>query len=95
MTLADRIVAMHGGVIQQVGAPLELYDRPANLFVAGFIGSPGMNFLPGTWDAEARGGAPARRDPSARRPVRRRSRTEARSPLASVPSTWLSTARAP
>jgi multiple sugar transport system ATP-binding protein len=54
MTLADRIVAMHGGVIQQVGAPLELYDRPANLFVAGFIGSPGMNFLPGIWDAEAR-----------------------------------------
>ena len=54
MTLADRIVAMHGGIIQQVGAPLELYDRPANLFVAGFIGSPGMNFLPGTWDAEAR-----------------------------------------
>ncbi|MEV4606935.1 sn-glycerol-3-phosphate ABC transporter ATP-binding protein UgpC [Neorhizobium sp. LMR1-1-1.1] len=45
MTLADRIVAMHGGVVQQVGAPLELYDRPANLFVAGFIGSPGMNFL--------------------------------------------------
>ena len=54
MTLADRIVAMHGGVIQQVGAPLELYDRPANLFVAGFIGSPGMNFLPGTWDAEVK-----------------------------------------
>jgi multiple sugar transport system ATP-binding protein len=45
MTLADRIVAMHGGVVQQVGSPLELYDRPANLFVAGFIGSPGMNFL--------------------------------------------------
>jgi multiple sugar transport system ATP-binding protein len=44
MTLADRIVAMHGGVVQQVGSPLELYDRPANLFVAGFIGSPGMNF---------------------------------------------------
>jgi multiple sugar transport system ATP-binding protein len=54
MTLADRIVAMHGGVIQQVGAPLALYDRPANLFVAGFIGSPGMNFLPGVWDAEGR-----------------------------------------
>ena len=53
MTLADRIVAMHGGSIQQVGSPLELYDRPANLFVAGFIGSPGMNFLPGTWDAAA------------------------------------------
>jgi multiple sugar transport system ATP-binding protein len=48
MTLADRIVAMHGGVVQQVGTPLELYDKPANLFVAGFIGSPGMNFLEGT-----------------------------------------------
>jgi multiple sugar transport system ATP-binding protein len=47
MTLADRIVAMHGGVVQQVGSPLELYDRPANLFVAGFIGSPGMNFFEG------------------------------------------------
>ena len=48
MTLADRIVAMHGGVVQQVGTPLELYDRPANLFVAGFIGSPAMNFLDAT-----------------------------------------------
>ncbi|SDP85310.1 carbohydrate ABC transporter ATP-binding protein, CUT1 family [Phyllobacterium sp. YR620] len=46
MTMADRIVVMHDGVIQQVGTPLELYDHPANLFVAGFIGSPGMNFLP-------------------------------------------------
>ena len=45
MTMADRIVAMQGGVIQQVGAPLELYDDPANMFVAGFIGSPAMNFL--------------------------------------------------
>ncbi|MBB3458517.1 multiple sugar transport system ATP-binding protein [Rhizobium sp. BK313] len=51
MTLADRIVAMHGGVVQQVGSPLELYDRPANLFVAGFIGSPGMNFLDATCEA--------------------------------------------
>ena len=51
MTLADRIVAMHGGVVQQVGSPLELYDRPANLFVAGFIGSPGMNFLEATYEA--------------------------------------------
>ncbi|OWW04147.1 glycerol-3-phosphate ABC transporter ATP-binding protein [Rhizobium sp. R72] len=50
MTLADRIVAMHGGVVQQVGSPLELYDRPANLFVAGFIGSPGMNFLDATYE---------------------------------------------
>ena len=48
MTMADRIVVMHDGVVQQVGAPLELYDRPANIFVAGFIGSPGMNFLPAT-----------------------------------------------
>ncbi|BAV45657.1 ABC transporter [Mesorhizobium loti] len=48
MTMADRIVVMHDGLIQQVGAPLDLYDRPANLFVAGFIGSPGMNFLPAT-----------------------------------------------
>jgi multiple sugar transport system ATP-binding protein len=47
MTLADRIVAMHGGVIQQVGSPLDLYDRPANRFVAGFIGSPAMNFFDG------------------------------------------------
>ncbi len=49
MTLADRIVAMHGGIIQQVGSPLELYDNPANLFVAGFIGSPGMNFFDGRY----------------------------------------------
>ena len=49
MTLADRIVAMHGGVVQQVGSPLELYDTPANLFVAGFIGSPAMNFLDATY----------------------------------------------
>jgi multiple sugar transport system ATP-binding protein len=45
MTMADRIVAMNGGVIQQVGSPLELYDDPANIFVAEFIGSPAMNFL--------------------------------------------------
>jgi ABC-type sugar transport system ATPase subunit len=47
MTLADRIVVLNAGSIQQVGAPLELYHRPANRFVAGFIGSPAMNFLPG------------------------------------------------
>lgn len=45
MTLADKIVVLKGGYIEQVGAPLELYDNPDNLFVAGFIGSPGMNFL--------------------------------------------------
>ena len=55
MTLADRIVAMHGGIVQQVGAPLELYDRPANLFVAGFIGSPGMNFFEGHYFAAGEG----------------------------------------
>ncbi|MFK0683539.1 sn-glycerol-3-phosphate ABC transporter ATP-binding protein UgpC [Ochrobactrum sp. BD67] len=48
MTMADRIVVMNQGKIQQVGAPLELYDRPANKFVAGFIGSPSMSFIPGT-----------------------------------------------
>jgi multiple sugar transport system ATP-binding protein len=47
MTLADRIVVMNAGNIEQVGRPLELYDRPANLFVAGFIGSPAMNFIEG------------------------------------------------
>jgi multiple sugar transport system ATP-binding protein len=48
MTMADRIVAMHDGVVQQVGSPTEIYDRPANVFVAGFIGSPAMNFLSAT-----------------------------------------------
>ena len=48
MTLGDRVAVMRAGVIQQVGAPEELYERPRNLFVAGFIGSPAMNFLPGT-----------------------------------------------
>ncbi|OBA76905.1 ABC transporter ATP-binding protein [Mycobacterium sp. 1554424.7] len=46
MTLGDRVVVMHGGVAQQIGTPDELYERPANLFVAGFIGSPAMNFFP-------------------------------------------------
>ncbi|NJM30145.1 MAG: ATP-binding cassette domain-containing protein, partial [Rhizobiales bacterium] len=47
MTMADRIVVMNNGVIEQVGSPLELYDRPANIFVAGFIGSPAMNMIKG------------------------------------------------
>ncbi len=51
MTMADKIVVMHDGVVEQIGAPLELYDRPANLFVAGFIGSPAMNFLKGRLQA--------------------------------------------
>lgn len=45
--MADKIVVMQGGRIEQVGAPLDLYDRPANTFVAGFIGSPSMNLAPG------------------------------------------------
>ena len=48
MTLGDRVAVMRAGVIQQVDTPEELYQRPRNLFVAGFIGSPAMNFLPGT-----------------------------------------------
>ena len=46
--MADRIVVMHDGKIEQIGAPLELYDRPDNLFVAQFIGSPAMNIVNGT-----------------------------------------------
>ncbi len=47
MTMADKIVVMRGGVMEQIGSPLDLYDRPANLFVASFIGSPAMNQVPG------------------------------------------------
>jgi multiple sugar transport system ATP-binding protein len=52
MTMADRIVVLHDGMVEQVGAPLELYDRPANLFVASFLGSPAMNFIAGRLTAE-------------------------------------------
>ncbi|MCP3798586.1 sn-glycerol-3-phosphate ABC transporter ATP-binding protein UgpC [Allokutzneria sp. A3M-2-11 16] len=48
MTLGDRVVVMRGGAVQQVGSPQYLYENPANLFVAGFIGSPAMNFIPAT-----------------------------------------------
>jgi multiple sugar transport system ATP-binding protein len=48
MTMADKIVVMHDGLVEQIGTPLELYDKPDNQFVAGFIGSPAMNFLRGT-----------------------------------------------
>ena len=50
MTMADKIVVMNMGKVEQIGTPLELYDNPANQFVAGFIGSPAMNFLPGRVD---------------------------------------------
>ncbi|MQU78980.1 ABC transporter ATP-binding protein [Sinorhizobium medicae] len=52
MTMADRIVVMRDGLIEQVGSPLDLYDEPANLFVAGFIGSPTMNFIEGAMEAD-------------------------------------------
>ena len=48
MTLGDRVAVMLSGLLQQVGSPMELYNNPSNLFVAGFIGSPGMNFMPAT-----------------------------------------------
>ena len=49
MTMADRIVVLNKGEIEQVGSPLELYSNPKNIFVAGFIGSPKMNFIKGDW----------------------------------------------
>jgi multiple sugar transport system ATP-binding protein len=54
MTLATRIVVMKAGKVQQIGAPAEVYERPANLFVAGFLGTPAMNFIDGAVDASGR-----------------------------------------
>jgi multiple sugar transport system ATP-binding protein len=56
MTMADKIVVMHDGIVEQIGTPLELYDTPANQFVAGFIGSPAMNFLKGKVKANGSAG---------------------------------------
>src|ERR671931_69708 len=53
MTLGDRVAVMRSGVIQQVDSPKNLYERPENLFVAGFIGSPAMNFLPGRLEGDS------------------------------------------
>jgi multiple sugar transport system ATP-binding protein len=50
MTLADRVVVMKGGVVQQVGSPTDIYDHPANTFVASFIGNPAMNLMEGTME---------------------------------------------
>ncbi len=52
MTMADHVVVMRSGIVEQQGSPLSLYDRPVNRFVAGFIGSPAMNFMPGTIGAD-------------------------------------------
>jgi multiple sugar transport system ATP-binding protein len=80
MTMADKIVVMHDGVVEQIGAPLELYDRPANLFVAGFIGSPAMNLLKG----HLQGGRFVAQDGTALPvPMRPRPRTGSRSSTAS------------
>ncbi len=68
MTMADRIVVMHDGLIEQIGTPLELFDRPINLFVAQFIGSPAMNVFSGTLRRDAQG-ATAVEALSARWPV--------------------------
>jgi multiple sugar transport system ATP-binding protein len=57
MTMADKIVVMHDGIVEQIGPPLELYDRPNNLFVASFIGSPAMNMLRG--EIATDGGSPS------------------------------------
>ena len=67
MTMADKIVVMHDGVVEQIGAPLDLYDKPANQFVAGFIGSPAMNFIRGTVTTE--GGAGFATDDGIQLPV--------------------------
>ncbi|MFT5586229.1 MAG: multiple sugar transport system ATP-binding protein [Cognaticolwellia sp.] len=53
LTLADRILVLNSGVVQQIGTPTDLFDRPANRFVAGFIGSPSMNFLNGQGDGQS------------------------------------------
>ncbi len=61
LTLADRVAVMHGGVIQQLASPKEIYQRPLNLFVAGFVGSPAMNFVSGELQGEQRSDAGVRR----------------------------------
>ena len=61
LTLGDRVAVMRSGVLQQVGAPMELYNQPVNLFVAGFIGSPAMNFMPGDGRGRHREAAVRRR----------------------------------
>jgi multiple sugar transport system ATP-binding protein len=67
MTMADRIVVMNGGRVEQVGAPLEIYRRPSTQFVAGFFGTPAMNFIAGEIAAE--GGQPVFRSTNVEQPL--------------------------
>ena len=91
MTMADKIVVMHDGRVEQIGAPLELYDAPANLFVAGFIGSPAMNMLTGRLDPD---GPPSRPGTaSACRSAPRRQVAATASSTACAPSRCTSAAR--
>ena len=83
MTMADKIVVMQDGRIEQVGAPLELFDRPANLFVAGFIGSPAMNLLKGK---VRKGDRPASRSTASRCRLRRQPQVAGRPGRASTAS---------
>src|SRR5205807_1739844 len=66
MTMGDRIVVMKDGVVQQVDSPLNLYEKPANLFVAGFIGSPAMNFVEAKASRRASAASSAGAAPGAR-----------------------------
>ena len=86
MTMADRIVVMRDGVVEQSGDPLALYDQPANTFVAGFIGSPAMNMLPGV-DRAARAASRSATRPRCRCPRARARTRAARCSTASAPST--------
>ena len=96
MTMADKIVVMHDGIVEQIGTPLDLYDKPDNQFVAGFIGSPAMNFLKGKVKAERQGRLrrPERREAAARQ-RRPPTRTAGRRSTASAPSTSPSRTTAP
>ncbi|WP_299913020.1 sn-glycerol-3-phosphate ABC transporter ATP-binding protein UgpC [uncultured Paracoccus sp.] len=69
MTLADKIVVLRAGRIEQVGRPLDLYDDPDNIFIAGFIGSPKMNFLPGTVTETAGNAVQVRLDSLSAEPI--------------------------
>ena len=80
MTLADRVVVMNQGIVQQVGSPTEIYDRPANAFVAGFIGSPAMNLVEGSIRAAPSRPRTSPSKASPRRMVRSRSASGRRMP---------------